>query len=119
MNLYLLEMFGVSLLLTLIIELIVAGLFRISFGKDILVVILVNVLTNPVVVLLYWLWRVYLPMVNICWIELPMECLVVLGEYWIYKSMAAGGWHCEKPFRFSLAANGASWLTGVLLVLIR
>ncbi len=119
MKLYLIEMFGVSLLLTLVIELTIAGLFRISFGKELLVVILVNVLTNPVVVLLCWLWGIYLPQMNRFWIEIPLEVLVVWYEYRIYKSMRESGWCCEKPLRFSLAANGASWIMGVLIAWIR
>lgn len=119
MNLYLIEMFGVSLLLTLLIELIMASFLGIGIGKDLLVIILVNVLTNPVVVLLCWLWRLYLPQVNLFWIQIPLEVLVVFAEYRIYKSMAGNGWRCKKPFRFSVAANGASWFTGVILTWIR
>lgn len=119
MNLYLIEMFGVSLLLTLLIELNVAMLFQIPFGKNLLPVVLVNVLTNPVAVLFCWLWRMYLPQIDDFWIQVPLEGIVIAVEFLIYRSFAGSGWKCQKPFVFSAVANGASWLLGVLISVVR
>lgn len=119
MKLYLIEMFGVSLFLTLIIELAVAKVLGIGFGKNQLPIILVNILTNPVVVLCCWLWRLCLPKINDMWLQLPVEGLVVWIEFIIYRSLVKNGWSCKKPFRLSLLANGASWLPGVMFSLIR
>lgn len=119
MVLYLIEMFGVSLLLTLIIELTVAGWFKIPWGKDMLPVVLVNVLTNPVVVMICWLWRLYISEINIYWIQIPVELIVVGSEFLIYKSLIKSGWECENPFRFSVVANGCSWLFGVFISFVK
>ena len=119
MHQYLIEMFGISLLLTLLIELIVAGLLGLAWGKKLLPVVLVNVLTNPVVVFLCWVWRIYVPAVNSLWIQLPLEVVVIQVEFSIYKSMARSGWGCKNPWKLSVVANGTSWLMGVLISLLR
>ena len=119
MHQYLIEMFGISLLLTLVIELTVAGFFGIPFGKQKLPVVLVNVLTNPVVVLLCWLWRIYFSQRNVYLLQIPLEGLVVLVEYLIYKSLKRSGWRCKRPFGLALTANGVSWLLGILISWIK
>lgn len=111
---YLLEMFGVSLLLTLVLELTVAGAFRIPFGRDWLPVILVNVLTNPVAVWLCFLSKLYLSKGAARWTEYLLEIIIVIVEYLIYRSLAKSGWSCRRPFLLSLMANGVSWLTGIV-----
>ena len=52
---YFVKMFGISLGLTILIELAVAAPFGMRTRKKILLVLLVNVLTNPPAVLAYWL----------------------------------------------------------------
>ncbi len=62
MNRYLTEMFGVSLALTIIIELAVMGICGNWIARDrrrALLVVLVNILTNPPAVLLGWLGRLW------------------------------------------------------------
>lgn len=66
----LIERFGVSLAITIAVELAVAflsgrGLWKCSggrqLGKKVLLVMLVNVLTNPPAVLVCWIAGLYLP----------------------------------------------------------
>ena len=99
---YLLKMFGISLLLTLVIELAAALLWGSRSKKQILLVILVNVLTNPAAVLLCWLG---IP-------QLPVELAVVLTEALVYKDPA---WKIPRPVLFAIVCNTVSWGTGILI----
>lgn len=99
---YFLKMFGISLLLTLVIEIVIALIWGMRSKKRILLVILVNVLTNPVAVLLCWLG---IP-------QLPVELTVVLTEALVYKAPA---WKIPHPVLFAIVCNTASWGTGILI----
>jgi len=79
--------------------------------KDILLVILVNTLTNPIVVLIYWIlyyntnWSTIL-------IIVPLEIFAVITEGFIYKRKS----ECiNRPFLFSLAVNAFSYTTGLII----
>ena len=99
---YLLKMFGISLLLTLVIELAIALTWGMRSRKQILLVILVNVLTNPAAVLLCWLG---IP-------QLPVEIAVVLTEALVYKDPA---WKISHPVLLAMVCNVISWGTGILI----
>jgi len=79
--------------------------------KDIFLVILVNTLTNPPVVLLYWL-AFYYTNRNTTVIKIPLELFAVLTEGFIYKRYAQS---IKKPFLFSLAANTFSFALGIIV----
>ena len=76
-----------SLTLTIILELgfflIVSAIKRSCNKKDLLLVILVNVITNPVVVLLFWLAKWYTDW-NIVIILILFETFAVLTEFYLY-----------------------------------
>ena len=111
MNRELLVALTLSLALTLIIEL---GFFLIVGKrniKDLLLVALVNVITNPVVVLLYWLVVLYTDL-NTTIVKILLEFFAILTEGYYYKRYGQG---FKRPFLFSLAANMASFTFGVLL----
>ena len=92
----------VSLLLTLLLECAFAFVAGARTPRRLLLVALVNVLTNPPVVLLCTLF--------------PSPLLAaVLTEGLIYRSRA--DW-LRRPFLFSLAVNAFSYLTGLLLNLL-
>ncbi len=103
---------GVSLAVTLTIELCVACLCRLR-GRELLLVVLVNCLTNPLVVLLCWLVRAGTALPRFA-AELPLEVLVVLAEGALYRQKST----MRHPWRFSLTANAVSYLSGVLLWVI-
>ena len=100
-----------SLALTLVLEI---GFFFLA-GKrnkrDLLLVVMVNVLTNPVVVLLYWLAALYTGW-NTTIVKIPLEIFAVLTEGFYFRKY---GQSFKRPFLFSLAANMFSFWAGVLL----
>lgn len=106
MEKYLLEMFGISLLLTLVLELPVAYCFGYRSAAQLLLVMLVNVLTNPAAVLLHWLGIS----------QFPIEIAVIFVEMGIYVWFSKDGkWNVPYPAFFAVAANCISWSTGLLI----
>ncbi len=104
-----LEMFGVSLALTLIVEIGLAALFKIK-GKRLIIVALVNTLTNPVAVFLSYYFE-------FGWIGiLILETTAVVIEGLIYYLFGKkDGFEIRRPFLISLVLNVASYGIGVLL----
>lgn len=105
---YLLKMFGISLGLTLVIELAIGYLMGMRWGKHIVLMVLVNILTNPAAVLACWLGAA----------EIPVEIVVFLVEagvyYWFSKDE---NWKIKHPVLLALAANLISWTSGILIQL--
>jgi len=107
----LLTSLALSLMLTIILE---AGFFLIvgkRDKKDLLLLLLVNVITNPVVVLSFWLVALYTDW-NPYIVLIPLELFAVLTEGYYYKKY---GRCFRRPYLFSLAANLVSFGTGVLI----
>ena len=104
---------AICLLLTILIETGIAALCGVRKKEDLLCVLLVNVLTNPLLVVsLYWIgWQYGAHTRKIC--EYGMEIAVVLIEGLIYHAMLK----CRKPrpLLLSLLLNGASYGTGLLM----
>lgn len=125
---YLVEMFLISLILTIGIELVVIWLFsRISRSasfihtkQGVLLVVLVNVLTNPPAVLICWLADMYMVNVLAIIVQLVVEMAVVAVEAWIYHSFAKEKqWEIPNPLILSGMANICSWLCGIVLMAVR
>lgn len=123
---YLIGIFGVSLVLTIAVELAVAlGASRFRFplfgqpcGKGIWLVVLINLLTNPPAVLLCFLGRMYLPHFPGIWVQLAAEAVVVVVEACIYLSFAKSPcWEIKRPIMLAVMANACSWLLGAVLLL--
>ena len=107
----LLTSLALSLVLTVALE---AGFFLLTGKrgkKDIALLFLVNVLTNPVVVLSYWLAVLYTSW-NSYAILIPLELFAVLTEGYYYKKY---GSDFRRPYLFSTGANVFSFGTGVLI----
>ena len=101
---------GISLGLTLAVELAAARLAG-KRGRALAVVVLVNVLTNPPVVLTVLLWRrCGLP--HRMLLIAALELLAVLTEGAVYR-----GWREDfpHPWRFSLTLNVLSYGLGEIL----
>ena len=100
---------GISLLLTLVFETVFFFLTGKRDKKDMLLLVMVNILTNPLVVLLYWLtvlrWEVNSVII------IPLEVFAVLTEGYYYKKY---GHSFKHPYFFSLAANVFSFGAGLL-----
>ena len=117
---YILEMFVVSLLLTLAIELVVLFLLREHSKRNVILLLLVNVLTNPVAVFLAWIGNIFGGFGKNVWFQLPIEIVVVLveaGIYWIFSKEKE--WEIRHPIRLAVVANAVSWLLGVMVQLFR
>lgn len=103
---YMLEMFSISLALTWLIELTVAAILRLRDRKSMLLVLLVNLLTNPAAVLICHLG---IP-------ELPVELAVMAVEAFVYTSFSKDErWQITHPVILSVSANLIAWFAGILL----
>ena len=114
MNVALLSSLAISLALTLVFE---AGFYFLAGKrnkKDLLLLVLVNTITNPVVVLCHWLVPLYTQL-NAALLLLPLEAFAVLTEGALYKKF---GLDFKRPYLFSLAANSFSFAMGMLLQMI-
>jgi hypothetical protein len=113
MALSLIRSLVISLGLTLALELafaLVAG----KRGRDTALVCLVNVLTNPAVVLLYILAAAYTAIPP--WVlKGALEIAAVLTEAFYYRKY---GTNFRRPLLFSLSANAFSFGAGELISLI-
>ena len=104
-----------SLLLTLIAELFLAAALKVHSGKDLVVIALVNCLTNPIVNYCYY-WAVYwfsARNVYTFLILLGLEAFAVITEFLLYKHLLS--YERIAPLKLSLLLNGASFLLGLLL----
>lgn len=107
---------GVSLLLTTALELVFSLAAGIRNHKDLLLVALVNLMTNPAVVLVYCLWSVYgPPAVGGYAVKIPLEILAVLVEAFYYKRY---GRQFKHPFLFAVFANIFSFGIGEIIQMI-
>ncbi len=101
----------ISLLLTLLLESIFAFVVGVRGKMDYLLLVLVNLLTNPLVVLLYSLSLLFIPFTGI-WVQLILEAMAVMTEGIYYKKYAIS---IKRPFLFSLCINGFSYGVGLLI----
>ena len=99
--------FVISLGLTVVMELAVALLWRVR-RLDLALVALVNVLTNPLVVLLHWQLHSYGWLVHTI---LP-EVFALAAETIIYYRLENS---IRKPLLFALVTNLVSYATGFAL----
>ena len=104
--LILLPTLGISLALTLILESVFALIWNIKGKRDWLLLLLVNVVTNPIVVTLHFC-------VSSRWsFVLLLEVSAVLAEWLAYRKW---GKTIRPALLFSLCANCFSYFSGLLL----
>ncbi len=96
--------FALSLAFTLILEGAV-GILAGFRGKDLLLLALVNILTNPVVVLLHAMFPK--PVITAI-----LELAAIAVEGAIYSRL---GTKIPHPWRFSLEANVFSYVCGIII----
>lgn len=102
---------AISLLLTLAVEMPFAYLWGLRGRRDLTLAVLANVLTNPAVVLLYYL------IVSVTgWtrfgVQLPLEAAATTVEAWCYLRC---GEDIRHPVKLAICANGLSYGVGLLL----
>ncbi|MDF2484186.1 MAG: hypothetical protein K0R46_354 [Herbinix sp.] len=105
---------GMSLLLTLLLEAGFALIFGIRDKKDMGLLILVNILTNPLVVLSYYLVINYTEVNGLIAI-IVLELMAILTEGYYYRTY---GKTFRHPFIFSVSINLFSFLIGQMLNLL-
>jgi len=101
----------ISLILTLIVEISFFFIIGKRNKKDLLLVALVNILTNPAVVLTYWILTLYIG-INSILAKIVLEFLAVIAEGYYYRKY---GIDFKHPYLFSIAANAISFGTGMFL----
>lgn len=97
---------AVSLALTLVLEGVLALLWGVKDRRDWLLLLIVNAVTNPIVVSLHHLLGGRVPLTA------ALECFAVVAEWLAYRRW---GRDTRPAFLFSLCANGFSYFSGVLL----
>lgn len=101
-----------SLTSTWVLELGFAWMMNLRTKDELLLVLLVNFITNPVVVCLYWLlYRNIHPVL----LTIVLETGAILVEALYYRSFSK---QVTRPWLFSLFINLFSYLTGVLIQMI-
>jgi len=105
---------GVSLAATVVLELLLCVLMGYRSRRIVLMVVLVNILTNPPVVLCYYILSIVrgFPEVPVIMV---LELAAVLVEWLCYKYRAG---EIKRPFLFSLGLNCFSYFTGLLIQFI-
>lgn len=98
-----------ALLLTVAIETAVCLLWKMR-GKELLIVLLANVMTNPAVNVLYLLALLYTPLPKVLVISV-LESAAVVSEWLVYRSLT----EVKRPFLVSLTANAVSFGAGLLI----
>lgn len=102
---------AISLLLTVIIEL-AAGLILGFRDRQLIIILAVNLLTNPAVNVIYHILCYYTDIHSVI-ITAALEISAVTAEWLIYRRNGF-----ERPFRLSLLLNAISFFTGCLLNII-
>lgn len=113
MNQSLFSSLALSLVLTIALETAFFLLIGKRDKKDLLLVVLVNILTNPVVVLLYWLSILYTEWNSVV-VMIPLELFAIVTEGYYYKKYSSS---FRYPYLFSVVANMFSFWAGVLIQL--
>lgn len=102
------------LCITIIVELVIGFFCGVRKKKDILLIILVNIITNPMVVFVVNLFKIFSPRyVIVILIVLEVSAFVIEGI--IYKKYLKKD---TNPFFLSLVANFSSYLGGKLISMI-
>ena len=111
-----LESLIISLVLTLIIEVWFALIFKVRGKIDIAVVFLANIITNPVIVTienLIWTIENYTLMITLSFIIwMVLEVVVILVEGYIYNKLRVKSKY--SPYKLSLILNSISILFGIV-----
>ncbi len=111
-NLYL-KILIVCLLSTIIVEVIVSLLLKVRDKKDILNIILVNIMTNPLLVSITVYINIFYGLKYKNIIIYPLEILVVLVEGLVYKRYLK--YKKINPYLLSFILNISSYLIGLFI----
>lgn len=101
----------ISLGITIVLELAFAFFFKVRRAYDLQLIFVVNIITNPAVVLLHYLLvqRSGLSQIPVV---ILLETVAILVEGFYYKRYAE---NVNMPFLFSIGANAFSYFTGLII----
>lgn len=102
---------AISLAVTLVLELFFAICMKVRGRKEIRLVVLVNVLTNPIVVCSYYMNYVY-SFMNAVALTVIMELAAVAVEALLYTKYSRKVVH---PWLFSIGINAFSYTVGEII----
>ena len=111
------ESFAISLILTLIIELTISYIIGIRKKNDIEIIVLVNILTNPIVVFISNISNQMLDISIYYIIVIFLEICAFFIEAQIFKKLL--NFQKISAIKISLINNIASYSIGVLIGIIR
>ena len=109
-----LTILAVSLGLTLLFEELFALVWGLRGRRELTIVALVNVLTNPAVVLTYHTLT-GLPGWNAAVVTAALEAAAIGVEWYFYRTCSE---QLKRPFLFALLANGLSYGLGCVINLL-
>ena len=106
-----LKVLSISLLLTLIFEEIFALLWGLRGKRELTIIALVNILTNPVVVLTY-----HTTTGLFGWPVIPVTAVLEIGAVLVeWRCLHACSEQLKRPFLFALLANAFSYGLGLVI----
>jgi len=103
----------VCLICTIIVEVLIAFIFKIKSKKDYINIILVNMVTNPLVVVIPYIFYLYIGIYYRYISLLILEVLTILIEGYIYKKTLQI--NQNKCYKLSLMLNISSYLIGLII----
>ncbi|MGN0636810.1 MAG: hypothetical protein ACI4J0_00430 [Huintestinicola sp.] len=117
MTLAIIKAMGIALLLTILLEGLFGAIWGVRGGRNYIIMLLANLLTNPLVNVIHSYFAYELRFYGIIMVMITalLEISAVTAEWLVYKSRT----DIKKPFLFSLCANGFSFLCGILINLLR
>lgn len=103
----------ISFITTLLVELVISLLLKVKDKKDIMNIILVNIMTNPLLVILTVYINIVYGLIYRNILIYPLEILVVLSEGLVYKKYL--NYKKINPYLLSLILNTSSYLIGLII----
>jgi len=107
------EVILICLISTIIIETLVAFIFKVRNKKDFLNIILVNIITNPIVVVFPYITYLYNGIIYRNILLIILEVTVVFVEGFIYKKVLK--YNKINTYLLSLILNILSYLLGNII----
>lgn len=117
MTLAIIKSMGIALLLTILLEGLFGAIWGVKGGRNYIIMLLANVLTNPLVNIIHSFCAYELRLDGLIMVLITafLEISAVILEWLVYKSRT----DISKPLLFSLCANGFSFICGILINLLR
>lgn len=104
-----------SYLITIIAETLAALLWRVKKPIDLIIILLINTITNITINVSVILVRIYGGPSVLTPFKIVGEVLVFLVEAFLFKKLLS---KCPHPLLFSLTLNGASYAAGIVFSLL-